>query len=328
MCVSDPAVSQPIEIAVNRIAIAQDNQMRANIKDSRITQESNWVTGQQTPSQNLNMMDKIDEMDGERQRSYPRIKDTGPNIPIPSSGRNSAGEKSSDPVLMQAATRLTRECQRQGFNPGFTVSAITDGRYQGKVNINGIEVVDQRTWPNSGLAKQHIAAKALALDDHMHRVDSSHGSNRRSGDDDRADQGSEAPKVPMEIRLALACIRRMGGRGRDIPDDVMENPVAARGFVMGFEYASGLAEEDEEQRRRSLSPRVGERERAERKTKTPATPDLQPVAVRIVAVLLPTAVVLVLVIVVMVLLALAVIPVVLSAEESLRTTVPDNKAEV
>lgn len=48
MGVSDLAVSQTIEIAANRIPIAQDNQMRAKIKHSRITQESNWVTGQQS----------------------------------------------------------------------------------------------------------------------------------------------------------------------------------------------------------------------------------------------------------------------------------------
>lgn len=163
---------------------------------------------------------------------------------------------------MQAATRLTRKCQLQGFNPEFTVSMNADGKYQGKVNVNGIEVVDQRTWPNAGLAKQHVATKAL--DEDMTRVDSRRGSNRRSGDNDRPDDEREAPKVPMEIRLALACIRRMGGRGRDIPDDLMENPDLARGFVMGFEFASGLADEDQQQRHRSLSPRVGERERAER----------------------------------------------------------------
>lgn len=140
---------------------------------------------------------------------------------------------------------------------------ISEGKYQGKVKINDIEVVDHRTWPNSGLAKQHVAAKAL--DEHIPRVESNRGSTRRSGDNDRgADEVREAPKVPIEIRLALACIRRMGGRGRDIPADLMENPNLARGFVMGFEFASGLADGEQQQRRRSLSPRVGERERVER----------------------------------------------------------------
>lgn len=45
MSVSDLTVSQPIETAANRIGIAQDNQMRADTKQSGITQGSNWVTG-------------------------------------------------------------------------------------------------------------------------------------------------------------------------------------------------------------------------------------------------------------------------------------------
>lgn len=196
------------------------------------------------------------------------------SIPSPPTRSRSDFVRTRHSRHRHATQELSNEFQKRGFDPHFIEWKTADGKYKCLVNINGKDIREQRSWPTPGEAKQAIAAFALQNNEHLvepvRRSDATarleladeqrteHRQQQRLGGDhldrERTDERPEVDEIPMETCVALACIRRMGGRGRDIPDDVMENPDAAREFVMGFEYASGLAEEDEEQRRRSLSP--------------------------------------------------------------------------
>lgn len=204
----------------------------------------------------------------------PLEDDSIPSLPT----RNRSDFDGTRPSRYRHATQeLSHECQKRGFNPHFIEWKTADGKYKCLVNINGKEIRENRSWSTPYEAKHAIAEFALQKNEHMvepvRRSDAGtrvelageqrheNRSQKSLREDYPGRERLDMDEIPMETRVALTCIQRTVGRDRRIPDNVMQNAELARGFVIGFEYGSAIAEDDQTHRERSRSPASGARRR-------------------------------------------------------------------